>query len=260
MIPVVVISLERSAGRRSAMRSHLDGLRIPFVFFDGVDGERMSHAELAALDARPVAAKYGRLLNPGEIGLAASFIKVLQTIAAGSHPLVCVLEDDARLLPEVIQFLSEENLSRLPEFDVLKLRRKSRDGKIWTVPLANLGEVQVSAPLRCGTSTAGQIISRLGAARLIRHLRVLRAPVDELIYRDPPFGCRILDVRPSVVTVEEVPSVIGEERHRQEAHNRRRPLRIARKVLVGFDRRLRRWPSFLAAWGPVTAMRLRKPG
>jgi hypothetical protein len=43
------------------------------------------------------------------------------------------------------------------------------------------------------------VFSRSGATRLARHLTPLRAPMDVLLYRDPAFGCRILETRPSVV-------------------------------------------------------------
>jgi glycosyl transferase family 25 len=261
LIPVVVISLERSAGRRSAMRTHLDGLGIPFVFFDGVDGQRMSPEEVAALDVRPVAAKYGRPLSRGEIGVAASFIKVFRSIAVGPAPFVCVLEDDVHLLQGVTEFLSEENLSTLPEFDVLRLFRGSSMYGFRAAPVADFGGIRVYAPFRSSHGAAAQVISRAGAARLVRHVRTLRAPMDDLIYRYPAFGSRILDIRPPVVEYEgDVPSLIGDERDRLDAVNRRSPVRIAGKILVGFDREWRRWPSYIAAWGPKMAMRLRKPG
>ena len=48
MIPVVVINLARASDRRAAMQANLAERGISFSFFEGVDGRKMSAAELAA--------------------------------------------------------------------------------------------------------------------------------------------------------------------------------------------------------------------
>jgi len=55
MIPTYVISLESSQERRAIIRNHLDALGIPFRFFDGIDGRKMTGDAL-----REVAPKGGR--------------------------------------------------------------------------------------------------------------------------------------------------------------------------------------------------------
>lgn len=259
MIPVIVISLKRSADRRAAMQAHLGEMKVPFAFFDAVDGSTISPAERAALDVRPVARKYGRGLSDGEIGLGASYVQLLRAIAAGADPFVCVLEDDARLLPEATRLMSEEILTSLPAFDLIMLYAWKSEKGLTAVAIAEIDGIGVYAPYKSAGGTVGQVVTRAAAAKLARHLLPLRAPVDESLYGDPAFGCRILAARPPpIVNVSGLASVIGDERNREERNNRQIPLRVAAKTVNGIMRRLRRLPSFVAAWGPVFLLRLRR--
>lgn len=258
MIPVIVISLKRSVDRRAAMQSHLDEMNVPFDFFDGIDGSTMSQADRAALDIRPVVKKYGRGLTEGEIGLCAGYLQVLKTIADGPDPFVCVLEDDARLAPQAVQVMSKTFLSSLPPFDLMMLYGwPKKEKELLAVPISAVGELCVYAPYKCAGGTVGQIISKAGAAGLLRHLRPLRAPVDDLFYADPAFGCRLLVVRPQPIVSAGFPRIIRGRLVAEVAY-RRVPARVAVKVLNGMFRRLRRFPSFVAAWGLVNLFRLRR--
>jgi glycosyl transferase family 25 len=261
MIHVIVINLARSPDRRSSIKAHLDEMGVPFEFFDAVDGTRLSPEERAFLDVRPEPGAYGRELMAGEIGVAASFLRVLQSIATGDAAYVCVLEDDARLLPTARTFLSEATLRGLPAFDVLRLYHSPRPGRALAAPIAVVGGVHVCVPAYPQAGAVAQIFSRPGAARLVRHLTPMRAPLDVLLYRNPAFACRILETRPSVVVDSAVVSVIGLERgERQGLLNRRKPRHVVGKTLAGILRGARRWPSFVAAWGPAMLLRLRSKG
>jgi glycosyl transferase family 25 len=261
MVPVIVINLARSPDRRSSIKAHLDEMGVPFGFFEAVDGTRLSPEELALLDVRPEPGAYGRELTAGEIGVGASFLRVLQSIATGDAAHVCVLEDDARLLGDAKTFLSEATLRGLPPFDALRLYRSPRPGRSLAAPVAVIGGVHVCVPVYPQAGAVAQIFSRPGAARLARHLTPMRAPLDVLLYRNPAFACRILETRPSVVGDSAAESVIGLERgRRQTLLNRRKPRHVVRKTATGILRGVRRWPSFVAAWGPAMLLRLRSKG
>jgi len=261
VIPVLVISLSRSRDRRSSIQAHLDSVGVPFSFFDAVDGSKLSGEELARLDVRPERGDYGRVLSPGEIGVAASFLKVLQAIANGDAAHVCVLEDDARLLRGATTFLSAATLKVLPRFDVLRLYHSLRPGRRLAAPIADIGDVRVCVPVYPQAGAVGQIFSRWGAARLLRHLKPMRAPLDVLLYRNPAVACRILEIRPSVVGDTALESVIGQERGQSAAlSNRSKPRHVIGKTMAGVIRGAERWPSFVAAWGVSILFRLEKAG
>jgi glycosyl transferase family 25 len=259
MIPVIVISLERSADRRAAMQAHLAGINVPFAFFDAVDGATISATQRKALDVRPITRKYGRTLSQGEIGLAASWIQLLRTIGTGPNPFVCVLEDDARLLPGATRLMSEEFLSSLPQFDLIMLQKWRSEMGLTAVAIAEAHGYRVYAPYKCTSGTVGQIVSKGAAARLARHLRPLRAPVDEMLYADRAFRSRVLAVRPPpIVSAPGLPLEIGQGRSAEERANRKRPRWVAAKMVNGIVRRSRRLPYFVAAWGPMFFFRLRR--
>jgi len=65
VVPVVVISLARSADRRTAVRRNLDSLGIAHTFFDAVDGRAMSADAIAAIAPRPYVGQSSRPLSAG---------------------------------------------------------------------------------------------------------------------------------------------------------------------------------------------------
>lgn len=154
MIPVFVISLERSSDRRMGMKAHLDELGIPFSFLDAVDGAN-------GLEA--YSPTYRRNLMPGEIGCFLSHAKAAQTIVDRGHEFACVLEDDARLLPSTLSMLNEHALAALPSFDALRLTA-SWHGRRKIV--STNGDLAICAPLYRLAGSHAQIYSQSGAQKI----------------------------------------------------------------------------------------------
>lgn len=257
-VPVVVISLLRSP-RRALIADHLGGLGIPFRFFDAIEGAKLSEAEKAALNVRRSAVYYFGEMPAGQIGAAASHRALLREIAEGPDAFVCTLQDDARLAPEAVPLLAVETLSRLPAFDVIRLCGVPNRYVRWAAPQARVGDYAVTAPLRGHHGATGQVFSRRGAAKVAAHMQPLRAPDDDLFYRQFAFGLRLLDVRPPAVVGAALPSEIDHARGRATAAiNRRNPVLAAAKTVWHVWRRGRQLPSYVAAWGPAMALRLRR--
>jgi glycosyl transferase family 25 len=213
VIPVVVISLRRSAERREAMSAHLGSLGIPFSYFDGIDGSKMTDADIAALRPPQRLGRYPLALTPGEIGCAASFQALLRRIASGPDEHVCVAEDDALFSTAAPDFLDTEFLCGLPEFDVLRMVNDGLDAAWPRRFIARHGDRRIYAPLKLAYLLTGQVFSRAGAARIAAGMVPLVAPIDNLIYHDVGiFGLRILEVRPAVVTPRSGASIIGDDR------------------------------------------------
>jgi glycosyl transferase family 25 len=237
--------LARDVERRDWMAAHLGSLGISYVLRSGVDGGAVPDQE-----ALPHMASFrrghGREITRGELGCALSYLQLFERIACGPDPLVCVMEDDIELLPTVLPFLDEATLGRLPEFDILRLfsveHQQSRSA--WKV--ATFDGHSIVVPVRAGWGTYAQIFSRRGARKLID--RPITGPIDNMIYCDrPPFGLRVLEVRPSLLVRRDFGTHMGDRpRGRRSLPLGARIVGVWRDIYRPMRTRL----HFAATWGP----------
>jgi glycosyl transferase family 25 len=245
VIPVLVLNLPRDIERREWMAAHLGSFRISYLLTSGVDGRAVPDHE-----ALPYMASFrrshGRNMTRGELGCALTYLQLFKRIACGPDPLVCVMEDDIELLPSVLPFLNESTLGRFPEFDILRLFsvEHQQHRSAWKVGTCNGRSIVV--PVRAGWGTYAQVFSRHGARKLID--RPITGPIDNMVYYDrPPFGLRILEVRPSLVVRRDFGT------HMSDRPRGRRWLPLGARVMgIGRDiyRPARARLHFAATWGP----------
>jgi hypothetical protein len=227
------------------MAAHLGSFRISYLLTSGVDGRAVPDHE-----ALPYMASFrrshGRNMTRGELGCALTYLQLFKRIACGPDPLVCVMEDDIELLPSVLPFLNESTLGRFPEFDILRLFsvEHQQHRSAWKVGTCNGRSIVV--PVRAGWGTYAQVFSRHGARKLID--RPITGPIDNMVYYDrPPFGLRILEVRPSLVVRRDFGT------HMSDRPRGRRWLPLGARVMgIGRDiyRPARARLHFAATWGP----------
>jgi glycosyl transferase family 25 len=261
-IPVVVISLPRASERRAQCAARLSKIGVDFTFFDAVDGQQLSEMAVAQLHPRPHLRDYGRPLGRGEIGCAVSHIEVIDRIAAGTDPYVCVLEDDADPAPFLRHLLDPRTLIGLTEFDLLRLVvQTKRLHRSLVMPTGEIDGHQIVAPVHRGYLMVGQIISRAGARQMARRFTPLFAPIDNMIYRDARIALKVLEVRPGAVLHHDARSQLGPERGnlaRQHRAARSFSQWIARTAFVA-RAYLQDWLNFARSWGWQSLFSLRRP-
>ena len=96
LIPIFVISLPRASDRRDAISKHLQDLGLEFKIIEAVDGVQLADSECTSLLANGVT--YIR----GVIGCYLSHIRLYEKIIQENLPVALVLEDDARLNPDIV--------------------------------------------------------------------------------------------------------------------------------------------------------------
>jgi hypothetical protein len=197
MIPVIVVNLPHAIQRRERIAAQLDAIGVRHSFFAGTDGRTIEPAEVTRLDPRALIFDNFRQWLPGELGYQSSFNRVMQTIANGDEPFVCVLEDDGMLQPMFHDFVTRSTLQRLPSFDILRFESE------WIgryLPLAQLGDVQIVAPYRLGGLACAQVFTREAAAAIHAGMIPSIEPFDVMVYMNRRFPqLRILDVDRPVV-------------------------------------------------------------
>jgi len=177
MIPVYVLNLARSPERRAFMAEGLARAGVTPEFVAAVDGR-------ACRSARPP-----RALSAAETALILSHRKAWRRFLRGPGELAVVLEDDAHVGEGFAALLSAD--WRGLNFDLVKLETLSH--RAW---IARSGPSIAGRSLRrLGAehlASAGYLISRAGAHKVLTATRALAEPVDHSLFgRDAIFERRV---------------------------------------------------------------------
>ncbi|MDP3130054.1 MAG: glycosyltransferase family 25 protein, partial [Bacillota bacterium] len=178
-----MVSLPRDTQRRSSISAQLERLGIEYEFFNAFWGADFV-SEKAKYDPGRARMLEGRELRPGEVGCALSHAGAYARIADGSDPWSLILEDDARLHPDLPAVLERLEQTSLEQGDLVFLERCDhyRPGSARRL----LGEYSLVAPIfvRYGSTaqTAGYVVTK-EAAEAMRGVNVpVKFPADSWGY------------------------------------------------------------------------------
>jgi glycosyl transferase, family 25 len=236
------------------MSMQLDGLGLPFRFLDGVDGRVMTgkaREQVAPLRLR----RYWSRLTGGEIGCALSHLAAIRMIAAGPDPMVAVLEDDVAVPPEFPQFLADLERDP-PPFDIMWLSHSPKKKYRAIMPLGRLGGRQIRARVYLDYTTAAMIYTR-DAARRLAGVKIVVAPIDHMLWRNHTVsGLRVVEVHPHIITQDmDGPSTIADREVKAIGARAK-----FRREVIRYSNMMRRWRSFVRAWGPAALLKVRRLG
>ncbi|MDH4464076.1 MAG: glycosyltransferase family 25 protein [Acidovorax sp.] len=242
-LPLVFINLDRDAERRARLQAQLDQLplpsqRFPAVWWADVPATQAQRWYSDALNAR----QYYKPLRNGEKGCYASHIGAWQQLLASDAPALVVLEDDVRLTPQFAEVI--EAIAALTEpWDMVKLLGRDREKTRSQRPLtANTLLVDYA---RVPSMTAGYVISRAGAARLLESRQPFGRPIDvDLRFWWECGDLRILGVSPAAIELDDTSLVssIWDERDTLTPAQRWRKFRMKLALTLGNAWHRRRLP------------------
>lgn len=169
MMPVYVISLSDAHARRETMRVRLNALRIPFAFFDAFDG-RKPLGENPILDRRS-------MLTDIQFACALSHMELAKRVTEGDPDMALILEDDADPAPRLPEVISRADAFT---FDILKLEGIARANRPF-LERGHIGGRALRVYSHVSMGTAGYILRRKAARQLLQEIRVVDAPIDEMI-------------------------------------------------------------------------------
>ena len=237
MIPVYVINLARSADRRAFMENALAQADVSGEFVAAVDGRRCR-------------APGARAISTAETALILSHRKVWRRFLRGAAEYAVVLEDDAHLGEGFATLLAAD--WRAHSFDAVKLETMFH--RVWLARRG--GALGARALHRLGSEhygTAGYLVSRVGARKLLALTRGLDRPVDHALFGREAARerrLRVLQLVPAVVVQDnihpdtsarrELPTTLHESDRMllADAARRGKPrgwARLVREVLRFFD-------------------------
>jgi len=250
-IPIFVISLARAPDRRDAISKHLTSLGLKFEVIDATDGIKLSQEEQLGLLAPGV--KY----VPGVIGCYLSHIGVYKKIIDENITVALVLEDDARLNPDIVPSLRKGLNTFDFDYCLLDCDDVSEDTPAYYDPdskellapgfpiyQTNIGPALLHAYL----------MTQTGARRRVEHAWPIYKPVD--VYSHLPYTPKILVcVSPKGAWVSEHSrQSFTSERHDTKPLR----LRILRRFTWFF--RLRDWLTLKPIKGMLAVEHLKQQG
>ena len=195
--PVFVINLERSGQRREYMIKYLAGHGIPASIFPAVDGAKLDVADLQqqrVYDDQLANTKFSRSLSRAEIACTLSHLNIHRKMVDEDIPMAMVLEDDAMFGPEIENRLAGA-LSEAPSnWDILQMSHNCDEH----VPLsANV--VRFPSTERMPVGSAGYLIRKSGAEKMLAHGLPICYPADSLMGRSPRWGVVLYGFAPPAV-------------------------------------------------------------
>lgn len=131
-ITTYIINLKTSPARKEYMQQLLSTYhQLDFQFIEATDGRVLTEDELNDCYDRKISlARYGRKVNPGEIGCTLSHYRCYRKIAEGTDDFVLMLEDDISIVGDM-NFLFSERMTSFMQSDKPKILFLSGDYWYW---------------------------------------------------------------------------------------------------------------------------------
>jgi glycosyl transferase, family 25 len=207
MLPIRFINLDRDAERRQRMEAEL--LR------HGLQGERFAGVLWTALSVTEQGTLYSESLNArqfhkplvnGEKGCYASHLALWRWLLDSRHQAVVVLEDDVRLCADFGRVC--DAIAALPakRWDMVKLIGRAGIGKPEKLRRREMLCVgfELQHYRRVPSLTAGYVINREGAAKLLASRQPFGRPIDvDLRHWWESGGLQVLGIEPAIIELDE---------------------------------------------------------
>lgn len=200
-LPLVFVNLDRDAERRERLQAELARLKLHGERLHAVWWADLPPAEQDALySAEHNRAQYYKPLVSGEKGCYASHIQAWRQLLASDAPAMVVLEDDVVLDDRLADGIAAITGLDIP-WDMVKLLGREREKVRSQRPL--LPGVALVQYQRVPSMTAGYVISRAGAAKLLATRLPFGRPIDVDLRFWWENDLRILGTMPSLLTLDD---------------------------------------------------------
>jgi glycosyl transferase family 25 len=206
MIPIVYINLDRDADRRVRMEAEFRRMGLTAERFNATLWTALPEAEQVRFYSPELNSRqFHKALVNGEKGCYASHLRTWQWLVDSEHPALVVLEDDVALKPEFAGVV--DAIAALPDgWDMVKLIGRidaDQVGEKVRRATSLLEGVQLITYKRIPSLTAGYVLSRRGAAKLLASRKPFGRPIDVDLRHFWENGLQIKGVMPAVILLDE---------------------------------------------------------
>ena len=190
-ITTYIINLKTSPARKEYMRHLLSAYpHLNLRFIEAIDGRILTEDELdVCYDRNKSLLRYGRVVNPGEIGCTLSHYRCYREIVEGDDDFVLILEDDISIVGDM-SFLLNERMTSFMHSDKPKILFLS--GDYWYWHKKNITGVFSAV------GSYAYLINRVAAKRIVNGIKVPFHVADDWnLYKD--YGVKLYAVYPYII-------------------------------------------------------------
>jgi glycosyl transferase, family 25 len=181
----LVINLDRDADRLKRIETLLGERGVSFTRVPAIDGRSLSSEEIASVSAYPTPISIR--LEPGEVACYLSHIKAWRMLLDSEEDCAAIFEDDIDLSRDAAEVLSAIEDWMPDDADIVKLETSLKPIEMARAPETIIRGREIRRLAGCHIGTAGYVITREGAARMLAESRQLRMAVDTTLF-DPRGG------------------------------------------------------------------------
>jgi len=179
-----VINLDRDTARLERIEALLAVRAVPFTRVQAVDGRSLSQTDIENISAYPTAVSVR--LQAGEIACYLSHIKAWRMLLESDEDYA-IFEDDIDVSADAAEVLMASTDWIPQDADIVKLETSLKPVEIASGVETTVRDREVRRLAGCHIGTAGYVISRSGAARMLAESQRLKMAVDTMIF-DPRGG------------------------------------------------------------------------
>lgn len=242
-----LINLDRSQDRLNFMASEFAKFEIPFERVPAVDGRLLSDDERNSLASLSV--RWPAPLSPVEIGCFLSHRRCVERIAEGEDEFAAIFEDDVILSQGAVRLLSTSDW--IPDdADIVKIESHGVH-VLLSRTVRQEGAYSIARLLSRHLLSAGYIISRKAAQRLLPMMDKAPAPLDHFLFdpEDGPFSdMAVYQCSPAICRQAGLESTLGV---RVKSKNRPTVHKLIWRELQRSIQRSKR--NIVGAWTNITA-------
>ncbi|TNB46961.1 glycosyltransferase family 25 protein [Martelella lutilitoris] len=182
-----VINLDRDTDRLAAIEEIMAARGLDFTRLAASDARLLGDDEVARLSAFP--APFSREMTRGEIGCYLSHRRAWSALVESGAPAAAVFEDDVEISASTRAVL-DGLASRLPAgVDIVKIETSMKPAELARKTEVMLGAHALKRLVGCHIGSAGYVITRQGAEKMLARSQTLFVPVDAALF-DPRAGIR----------------------------------------------------------------------
>lgn len=173
-IGTYLINLDRAKDRLAYMDAQLGALGIAYERVAGIDGKALS-PPIDGFDPVGYRRLHGRKFHAGEVGCYLSHMKAIRTFLASDNAYGLILEDDAKLPPDLFHVL-ETGIAHGSDWDLLRLSTVNTG---WRVPYRRFDATRhLAIALTRDKGAGAYLINRRCATRFLDVLDPMRLAWD----------------------------------------------------------------------------------
>lgn len=201
MLPILFINLDSDGARRERMASEFSRLGLTAERFAATRWTELTEAEQARYYSAALnSTQFHKPLVAGEKGCYTSHLLAWAWLLASDHPAMVLLEDDVALRPEFGAVISA--IEQFPAgWDMIKLIGREHEKLSAARPLT--AGFELVDYLRVPSLTAGYVISRSGAKKLLDSRLPFGRPVDVDLRYWWESGLKVQGVMPAAITLDD---------------------------------------------------------